>query len=225
MTNNLNKVDDAIERAFTIHSIHNLRYRIGIPLTRKKDQEFTVYDRVMNMVKKNTSNDKVFPLETVYLNQNSTISNSVSKTANIHIGPYADDLAFSINALAFAVGYDIYFRGGKYQPETEEGRKIIAHELKHIEQHHEKRISLNTDIEDLEKEAEIAENMEEYESDPYNVYIINNKRFRFRRSQIKKIIKNAADGVEQWLAEQKYVCSEDDYMNLLHAYSNWLEEI
>ncbi|MEE0999379.1 MAG: DUF4157 domain-containing protein [Treponemataceae bacterium] len=32
------------------------------------------------------------------------------------------------------LGKDIYFRNKAYKPETEEGRKILAHELTHI--HH-----------------------------------------------------------------------------------------
>ena len=32
------------------------------------------------------------------------------------------------------LGTDIFFRNGAYRPETEEGRKILAHELTHVAQ-------------------------------------------------------------------------------------------
>ena len=49
-------------------------------------------------------------------------------------GPAADEYTRSHHALALVLGTDIFFRNGAYRPETEEGRKILAHELTHVAQ-------------------------------------------------------------------------------------------
>jgi hypothetical protein len=52
-------------------------------------------------------------------------------SVNIHTGPIADNLNRNINALAFAHGQDIYFRNGQYNPGSNAGRKLLAHEVAH----------------------------------------------------------------------------------------------
>lgn len=52
----------------------------------------------------------------------------------VHSGPDADRAARSINAEAFTHGNDIVFRGGAYDPGTDRGKKLIAHELTHVVQ-------------------------------------------------------------------------------------------
>lgn len=51
---------------------------------------------------------------------------------NIHTGSYASQLSNQLNAQAFTVGSDIYFNDGKYQPESTEGKLLMAHELTHV---------------------------------------------------------------------------------------------
>ena len=52
----------------------------------------------------------------------------------IHTGGQANHLAKSVNARAFTVGSDIFFAGGEYNPQTTEGKKLMAHELTHTVQ-------------------------------------------------------------------------------------------
>ena len=49
----------------------------------------------------------------------------------IHTGPDASELSSSIGARAFTYGNDIYFNQGQYQPGTNQGKRLIAHELTH----------------------------------------------------------------------------------------------
>ncbi|TND01733.1 MAG: hypothetical protein FD123_4219, partial [Bacteroidetes bacterium] len=49
----------------------------------------------------------------------------------IHDDPKADALSSSINAKAFTHGQDIFFKQGEYQPETQQGKELLAHELVH----------------------------------------------------------------------------------------------
>ncbi len=52
----------------------------------------------------------------------------------VHTGTEADTLNRSLNARAFTVGQDIYFRQGAYSPGSSDGRKLLAHELTHVVQ-------------------------------------------------------------------------------------------
>jgi len=49
----------------------------------------------------------------------------------IHTDAQAANSARAVNAKAYTVGEDIVFASGKYVPGTDEGRKLLAHELSH----------------------------------------------------------------------------------------------
>jgi hypothetical protein len=51
-----------------------------------------------------------------------------------HSGPEASELAQSVWARAYTVGRDVVFGAGAFQPDTREGRKLLAHELVHVAQ-------------------------------------------------------------------------------------------
>lgn len=50
---------------------------------------------------------------------------------NVHNNSHSHKLAKQINAKAFTVGEDIYFNRGEYQPQTNKGKHLLAHELTH----------------------------------------------------------------------------------------------
>lgn len=52
----------------------------------------------------------------------------------LHTGPAASDLATEASALAFTVGRDIVFGAGQYAPESDTGKRLLAHELTHVVQ-------------------------------------------------------------------------------------------
>jgi hypothetical protein len=52
----------------------------------------------------------------------------------VHDGAGADQLSRSIEARAFTHGQDIYFSRNRYQPENQEGKHLLAHELTHVVQ-------------------------------------------------------------------------------------------
>jgi hypothetical protein len=54
----------------------------------------------------------------------------------IHTGAEAVETAEELDAQAYTVGQDIVFGQGRYAPETEEGRQLLAHELTHVVQQH-----------------------------------------------------------------------------------------
>jgi Domain of unknown function (DUF4157) len=52
----------------------------------------------------------------------------------IHHDSAAVALCVELNAQAFTQGCDIYFNEGKYNPESSEGKRLLAHELTHVAQ-------------------------------------------------------------------------------------------
>lgn len=50
----------------------------------------------------------------------------------LHDGRAADLASKAISARAFTLGCDIAFARGEYQPQTESGRRLMAHELAHV---------------------------------------------------------------------------------------------
>ena len=50
----------------------------------------------------------------------------------IHADARAAESARAMNALAYTVGRDIVFGAGQYAPQSEPGRRLIAHELTHV---------------------------------------------------------------------------------------------
>lgn len=52
----------------------------------------------------------------------------------IHTDPRADAIARDLDAVAFTVSQDVFFRAGAYQPSTVGGKRLLAHELTHVVQ-------------------------------------------------------------------------------------------
>ncbi|HEX5734718.1 MAG TPA: DUF4157 domain-containing protein [Blastocatellia bacterium] len=52
----------------------------------------------------------------------------------LHTDEHAAHTAQQLKALAYTVGQDIFFASGQYQPQTTEGKLLLAHELTHVAQ-------------------------------------------------------------------------------------------
>ena len=52
----------------------------------------------------------------------------------IHTGEMAARSAPSLNSLAYTIGNDVIFGEGQYEPYSEKGKKLLAHELTHVVQ-------------------------------------------------------------------------------------------
>jgi hypothetical protein len=50
----------------------------------------------------------------------------------VHTDSNAQSLARSVNAQAFTVGNDVVFGAGQYAPESDSGKRLLAHELTHV---------------------------------------------------------------------------------------------
>ena len=51
-----------------------------------------------------------------------------------HTDPVADETSRAIGARAYTFGSDIAFRASAFQPESDAGRRLLAHELTHVVQ-------------------------------------------------------------------------------------------
>jgi hypothetical protein len=52
----------------------------------------------------------------------------------VHTAPHAAESARAVNAFAYTVGRDIVFEAGQYNPDSAQGRQLLAHELAHVVQ-------------------------------------------------------------------------------------------
>ncbi len=52
----------------------------------------------------------------------------------VHSGDNAFRVTNAMGAQAFTIGNDIFFESGRYDPISQEGRRLLAHELTHVVQ-------------------------------------------------------------------------------------------
>ncbi len=80
----------------------------------------------------------------------------------VHVDAAAASAAARVAAEAFTTGQDIYFARGRYQPEIEAGRRLLAHEMMHTRQQREGEIpsthqfSVNSPADAYDAEADRA---------------------------------------------------------------------
>ncbi len=67
----------------------------------------------------------------------------------VHTGSDAGESARSINAIAYTVGSDIVFGAGGFQPQTNSGRRLLAHELTHVMQQRSSQPRLHRQTDDF----------------------------------------------------------------------------
>jgi hypothetical protein len=183
---------------------------------------FYEYQRPEKRMGRDFYNDRIFPLETVEIQGFKTRHEKDVEEAIVHIGPYADEFARSMNALAVTVGTNMYFRNGAYQPGQEEGRKILSHELTHIAQYEDGAMTGNSDRKELEKEAEEAECREKHTVDEEITIRLNGHNYSFLRSRMKEYAHHVANELAKWVEEQRYHLTEREYLNLLCSYKDWI---
>jgi hypothetical protein len=69
------------------------------------------------------------------------------RRVRVHVGEAGAALARSVRARAFTVGRHIFFGPGNYRPHTDQGRRLIAHELTHVMQQRGGLHSVQRDVE------------------------------------------------------------------------------
>lgn len=199
--------------------------KVDIDQSKRKHEESgnVEYELPAAMVIRNYLNDREFPLESVTLSSMEKKHDENIGKVKIYTGAYANEYARSMHAMAFTIGSTIFFRDGSYKPETEEGRTLLAHELKHVAQNNEYMTADNRTRNDLEMEAVQAEDAECNDTDPYVYENIKGKSYRMRKSQKAKLDYFIEKGLEEWVDRQENSMSKSEYLKLLLNYKNYLE--
>ncbi len=76
----------------------------------------------------------------------------------VHSDSTAIQMNKEVNSQAFTVGNNIYFNSGKYKPETDGGRQLLAHELTHVVQQGGGSLTPDTQIKPLLPYTTISQN-------------------------------------------------------------------
>ena len=178
-----------------IHEIKNIiMYAENYQLTaetlyeEKKETKFTTYQHTESVVERVLFRDRVHPVDSVIINDFNQKTGADLEEVKMIYGAGADEYTRSRHALAIVLGDKIYFRNGAYKPETEEGRKLLVHELTHIVQNKNREDYKTISKEFMEIEAEENERKEEYTVDQVITQKIGNKEYRIHKSEWKKII-------------------------------------
>ena len=133
-------------------------------------------------------------------------------------GPAADEYTRSHHALALVLGTDIFFRNGAYRPETEEGRKILAHELTHVAQNKKREEYRGASREELEREAEAAEKQVEDSEERCQEIVFKGKKYKVSERRYKQVMDEVKNRVEYVAEHNTQGLDEEEYLKFLIAY-------
>ena len=190
---------------------------------KKKESQFIEYQHKESVVERVLFRDRSHPVDSVIINSFNQKTGADLESVKMEYGPASDEYTRSHHALAIAVADTIYFRNGAYKPETEEGRKLLAHELTHIAQNKEKEDYRNVTKEEKENEAETVEEQEVYNPDKIIKKTIGGKEYRLKESVWKQIEKEARRRLEKKIDEIENKMPDEAYLKLLMQYEKWDE--
>ncbi len=108
----------------------NLKFPKSVQTGRKENKEAS--NDFHTNLQASKSSGKKLPEETKHLMSKALGDNY--DNVKIHTNKSAHKMSQRIQAKAFTLGNDIYFNQGQYQPNTSEGKKLLAHELTHVKQ-------------------------------------------------------------------------------------------
>ncbi|MDD7609620.1 MAG: DUF4157 domain-containing protein [Spirochaetales bacterium] len=185
----------------------------------KKQSSFTEYQHTECKIDRILYSDRSHPVDSVIINEFNQKTGASLENVKIIYGSASNEYTRSNHALALATMSGILFRNGAYKPETEEGRKLLTHELTHIAQFKEEgRIF---DKEELEIEAEENEKKEEFSSDPIETANFAGRSYKIRRSLKKEIEECTEQKLENLIEQQENFMTEESYLELLIKYARY----
>ena len=136
------------------------KYKDHISAGQYKDKEFGNERAEFDSAEQSLVSDRIEPLDAMLRNEFERLLGSDFSDVRIHTGPKAHRESEGLGARAFTQGSDIAFADGEYAPHTEEGQKLLAHELTHvIQQKQGIPLVFLEDIDEAEIAAEKAEEL------------------------------------------------------------------
>ena len=225
-TNSFSQVVQYIEKIINLtrqypHLKYFCKETVQYNTSSKTESQFIEYQHTESMVDRVLFADRKHPLDIVKINEFNKTTDSSLENVNIIYGPSADEFTRSHHALALAVADTIYFRNGAYKPETEEGQKLLTHELTHVKQFKEKELIDTKSKKEKEAEAEYNESQKEYNPDEKIRWKIENTEYLFTRSEWRKIQLAVENDIQEWIENEKNYLTEEEYLKLLCNYKKW----
>ena len=184
----------------------------------KKETKLVEYQHTETMVERVLFRDRKHPVDRVIINDFNRRSGADLGEVKIVYGPAADEYTRSHHALALVLGTDIFFRNGAYRPETEEGRKILAHELTHVAQNKKREEYRGSSREELEGEAEEAEKQLEDNEERCREIVFKGKKYKVNERRYKQVMDEVKNRVEYVAEHNTQGLDEEEYLKFLIAY-------
>lgn len=124
---------------FTTYYESLVRKYLGVPVNVPLTKKFNVKDKnPLDYIPSFDYEDRSFPLEMLFKEQFERAFNTDLSMVRIHTGEYSHDIASKHGAKAVTMGNSIFFARGMYDPYTEEGVALLAHEIQHVVQYNDK---------------------------------------------------------------------------------------
>ena len=182
--------------------------------------EYQTSDRI---VYRSWKYNRKHSLDRVIINEFNRKNDTDIENVKIVYGPGSDEYTRNRHALALTIANAIYFRGGKYRPETEEGRALLAHELTHVAQNKNRALTDNRTKSELEAEAEAKERGEIYSSDKKLTIRVHGKLMRFPQSQKQRIADSIAKDIVAVAEQAENEMEEEKYLRYLCRFKEKVE--
>ena len=193
-------------------------------IAKKKENHLTDYEIENSVVLRHLYRDRDIPVETVMLEQFNQNTNNNLDYAYIHRNTEAYDDMIRRILLAFVVLDDIHIMPGHYKPESEEGRKLLTHELTHVAQNKNKEFVDHRTREELEEEAEFNERTAESIQDPLVTRTIRGEEVTLPASRWHEVSTEVLDVlVPEWVDYERFKRSPEGYELLKRKYAHWKE--
>jgi hypothetical protein len=117
---------------------------------------------------------------------------------HVHTDANADKLSQQLGAKAFTSRNDVFFREGAYQPGSDSGRGLIAHELTHVVQQGAARVSRQA----AETEQATAKSKEEVQKELKDA--VDKLKTKPEQKYVKEILRTTAECQAQGMGESSY---------------------
>ncbi len=132
------KIKENEKRAIKPRGIHTVLQMLGnrtiqrLMIQRQGDTPYRLDDETAGRINRERGNGA--PLDSKLQMQMSDQMGFDLGSVRVHTSSTSDALNRQINAKAFTTGQDIFFRSGAYNPQSSNGKELIAHELTHVVQ-------------------------------------------------------------------------------------------
>lgn len=145
-------VDEALQRQQEQEAQDSAAFNLQALQRQLAEQETSNQQSVMQRIQERRGSGNPLP-ESVQRHLEHGLNHDLSGV-RIHDDAEADKMAKGVNAIAFTTGKDIFFQSGKFNPNTQTGLELLAHEVTHTVQQSKGQVGKGIDPDSgLEQEA------------------------------------------------------------------------